>query len=87
MTLREQGRLHRGRRHLSLARIVPTELPHTWAAWQAGRIDEWTSTVPFLVTRAWWMWVAVSTWKLENGWASNAWIAASASSPTGWFAV
>ena len=36
---------HRGRRHLSLARIVPTELPHTWAAWQAGRIDEWTATV------------------------------------------
>lgn len=36
---------HRGRRHLSLARIVPTELPHTWAAWKAGRIDEWTATV------------------------------------------
>lgn len=36
---------HRGRRHLSLARIVPVELPHTWAAWQAGRIDEWTATV------------------------------------------
>jgi hypothetical protein len=36
---------HRGRRHLSLARIVPTELPHTWAAWRDGRIDEWTATV------------------------------------------
>ncbi len=36
---------HRGRRHLSLARIVATELPHTWAAWQGGRIDEWTATV------------------------------------------
>jgi hypothetical protein len=36
---------HRGRRHLSLARIVATELPHTWAAWQDGRIDEWTATV------------------------------------------
>ncbi len=36
---------HRGRRHLSLARIVPTELPHTWAAWRAGGIDEWTATV------------------------------------------
>jgi hypothetical protein len=36
---------HRGRRHLSLARVVPVELPHTWAAWQAGRIDEWTATV------------------------------------------
>ncbi len=36
---------HRGRRHLSLARVVPTELPHTWAAWQAGHIDEWSATV------------------------------------------
>lgn len=36
---------HRGRRHLGLARIVPVELPHTWAAWQDGRIDEWTATV------------------------------------------
>ena len=36
---------HRGRRHVSLARVVQTELPHTWAAWQDGRIDEWTSTV------------------------------------------
>lgn len=36
---------HRGRRHLSLARIVTSELPHTWAAWRAGRIDEWTATV------------------------------------------
>ncbi|MDR7251522.1 hypothetical protein J2X46_000494 [Nocardioides sp. BE266] len=36
---------HRGRRHLSLARIVPTELPHTWAAWKSGHIDEWGATV------------------------------------------
>ena len=36
---------HRGRRHLSLARVVPSELPHTWAAWQAGQIDEWGATV------------------------------------------
>ena len=36
---------HRGRRHLSLARVVQSELPHTWAAWQDGRIDEWTTTV------------------------------------------
>jgi len=36
---------HRGRRHVSLARVVPTELPHTWAAWREGRIDEWTTTV------------------------------------------
>ena len=36
---------HRGRRHLSLARVVQTELPHTWAAWQDGHIDEWTAIV------------------------------------------
>ena len=36
---------HRGQRHLSLARIVTTELPHTWAAWRAGRITEWTATL------------------------------------------
>lgn len=36
---------HRGRRHLGLARVAPAELPHTWAAWQDGRIDEWTATM------------------------------------------
>ena len=36
---------HRGRRHLGLARIVQRELPHTWAAWRAGRITEWRATV------------------------------------------
>lgn len=36
---------HRGQRHLGLARIVATELPHTWAAWRAGRITEWTATL------------------------------------------
>ena len=36
---------HRGERHLSLARIVTTELPHTWAAWRAGRISEWQATL------------------------------------------
>lgn len=36
---------HRGQRHLGLARIVQTELPHTWAAWRAGRITEWKATV------------------------------------------
>ena len=36
---------HRGQRHLSLARIVTTELPHTWAAWRAGRITEWKATL------------------------------------------
>ena len=36
---------HRGRRHLGLARIVTTELPHTWAAWRAGRITEWAATL------------------------------------------
>ncbi|HSU01397.1 MAG TPA: DUF222 domain-containing protein [Nocardioides sp.] len=36
---------HRGQRHLGLARIVQRELPHTWAAWRAGRITEWRATV------------------------------------------
>lgn len=36
---------HRGRQHLSLARIVGTELPHTWTAWRSGRITEWTATL------------------------------------------
>lgn len=36
---------HRGQRHLGLARIVRRELPHTWAAWRAGRITEWRATV------------------------------------------
>ncbi|WP_432478573.1 HNH endonuclease [Nocardioides sp. GXQ0305] len=36
---------HRGRLHLSLATVVRRELPHTWRAWRAGRITEWTATV------------------------------------------
>ena len=36
---------HRGQRHLGLARVVATELPHTWAAWRSGRITEWTATL------------------------------------------
>jgi hypothetical protein len=36
---------HRGQRHLGLAKIVATELPHTRAAWQDGRISEWKATL------------------------------------------
>ncbi len=36
---------HRGRQHLGLARVTPTELPHTWAAWCAGRVTEWMVTL------------------------------------------
>ena len=36
---------HRGQRHLGLAKIVAAELPHTWAAWRAGRITEWKATL------------------------------------------
>ncbi len=36
---------HRGQRHLGLARIVRDELPHTWAAWRAGRVTEWRASV------------------------------------------
>jgi hypothetical protein len=32
---------HRGQQHLGLARILPEEMPHTMAAWRAGRITEW----------------------------------------------
>ena len=35
----------RGQRHLSLARVVAAELPHTWRAWRTGRITEWTATL------------------------------------------
>jgi hypothetical protein len=36
---------HRGQRHLGLAQILRTELPHTRAAFRAGRITEWAATV------------------------------------------
>jgi hypothetical protein len=36
---------HRAQRHLALARIVRAELPHTWKAWQQGRITEWKVTL------------------------------------------
>ena len=36
---------HRGQRHLGLAKIAASELPHTWAAWRAGRITEWKATL------------------------------------------
>ena len=36
---------HRGRQHLSLARILRSELPHTLAAFRAGRISEWRAMV------------------------------------------
>lgn len=36
---------HRGQRHLGLAKVATTELPHTWAAWRAGRITEWRATL------------------------------------------
>jgi hypothetical protein len=36
---------HRGQRHLGLAKVVSAELPHTWAAWRAGRITEWKATL------------------------------------------
>lgn len=32
---------HRGKQHLGLARVVPTEMPHTWRAFRAGRISEY----------------------------------------------
>jgi 5-methylcytosine-specific restriction endonuclease McrA len=32
---------HKGQQHLGLAKILPTELPHTMAAFRAGHITEW----------------------------------------------
>lgn len=36
---------HKGQRHVGLARILPTELPRTHAAFVAGRISEWRATL------------------------------------------
>ena len=36
--------LHRGERHLGLAKVVSAEMPYTLAAWSEGRIDEYTVT-------------------------------------------
>lgn len=36
---------HRGRQHLALATVLERELPHTWAAFEQGRITEWRATV------------------------------------------
>jgi hypothetical protein len=36
---------NRGQRHLGLAKVVATELPHTWAAWRNGHITEWKATL------------------------------------------
>lgn len=36
---------HRGQQHLGLARILTAEMPHTMAAFRAGRITEWRATL------------------------------------------
>ena len=36
---------HRGQQHLGLAKILASELPHTMAAFRAGRITEWMATL------------------------------------------
>ncbi|WP_435741734.1 HNH endonuclease [Nocardioides sp. SYSU DS0663] len=36
---------HRGKRHLGLAKVIATELPHTWAAWRTGVITEHAATL------------------------------------------
>lgn len=36
---------HRGQQHLGLAKILTTEMPHTMAAFRAGRITEWRATL------------------------------------------
>ena len=36
---------HKGQRHVGLARILETELPHTRAAFVAGKVTEWRATL------------------------------------------
>ncbi|WP_200951070.1 DUF222 domain-containing protein [Nocardioides sp. Root140] len=36
---------YRGKRHLGLAKLLRKELPHTRAAFRAGRITEWAATL------------------------------------------
>ncbi len=36
---------HRGQQHLGLAKILTAELPHTLAAFRAGRVTEWRATL------------------------------------------
>ena len=36
--------LHLAERHLGLAKVVVAEMPHTFRAWSAGRVTEWTVT-------------------------------------------
>ncbi|MGH3361409.1 MAG: DUF222 domain-containing protein [Nocardioides sp.] len=36
---------HRGQRHLGLAKVLATEMPHTLAALREGRITEWKATL------------------------------------------
>lgn len=36
---------HRAQRHLGLAKILPAEMPHTWAAFRNGHITEWAATI------------------------------------------
>ena len=42
---------HRAARRLSLAKVTATELPHTWAAWRAGRVTEWRTTLIAAINR------------------------------------
>ncbi|NHC23957.1 DUF222 domain-containing protein [Nocardioides sp. IC4_145] len=35
---------HRGQRHLALAKVVPDEMPHLWAAWRQGKVTEHGAT-------------------------------------------
>lgn len=36
---------NRGGRLLGLAKVLATELPHTWSAFREGRINEWRATI------------------------------------------
>ncbi|MDN4161785.1 HNH endonuclease [Nocardioides abyssi] len=36
---------HRGQRHLGLAKVIATEMPHLWAAWRRGTVTEHGATL------------------------------------------
>ena len=36
---------HKGRQHLGLAKVLMAEMPHTLAAFRAGRVTEWRATL------------------------------------------
>lgn len=64
---------HRAQQHLGLAKILASELPHTMAAFLAGRITEWKATL-----------VGRETRHGSRAWATASSSTRSRSSPIAW---